>query len=353
MFCVVTEAECEEINGPRLPTSDLPDRGRCRMARSQGTNSLPGISTEKGLESARQVISLRYRGSWDATAAVLYSRKNRPEDKARRSRGGRWSTTARCDPGVHLGDVFILPVHHGGDRRAKLTWNDLNEDAQREFLSYPLSVNVLENISDADVLQVFSRINSYSLPLNRQELLNAEYVGEFKQAIDMLSREHLAYWRMNEILTDQQIARMKDLELTVELIAQMMLGLQNQRRIIPEVYKRYDDPFPQIDYLAPRFADTLEHSSMLCQNEIAETIFRSPPVFYSLFGAIYDVRYGFESGQDVNPKRIIPGRAADVTAGLLELSAAVQEEAPQAAEFAKAARYSTDKIEQRRVRRRI
>lgn len=255
--------------------------------------------------------------------------------------------------GFISGEAFILPVHHGRDRRTKLTWGDLSEDAQREFLSYPLSVNVLENISDADVLQIFSRINSYSLPLNRQELLNAEYVGEFKQAVDMLGREHLGYWRKNRILTDQQIARMKDLELTVELIAQMMRGLQNQRRIISELYKRHDDAFPEIDYLAPRFADTLEHVSAFCQNEVAETIYRRPPVFYSLFGAIYDLRYGFESGAEVQPKKLVARRGADVTAGLLELSLAVQEEDVTATEFAKAARFSTDKIEQRRIRFRI
>lgn len=45
-------------------------------------------------------------------------------------------------------------------------------------------MNVLEGTEDEDVLEIFSRINAYTVPLNAQEKLNAKYVGAFKIAMD-------------------------------------------------------------------------------------------------------------------------------------------------------------------------
>ena len=55
-------------------------------------------------------------------------------------------------------------------------------EAQKRFLSYEFSVDLLVDATDADVLDVFARINSYSLPLNEQEKRNAKFFGAFKNS---------------------------------------------------------------------------------------------------------------------------------------------------------------------------
>jgi len=186
----------------------------------------------------------------------------------------------------------------------KTRFSDLPEEIQESFLSFPLAVNVLIGTNDPDVLEIFSRLNSYSVPLNNQEKLNAQYLGVFKQKMDELSRTHLAFWEKNEILTEQQMARMREVELTAELVGAMLEGLQNGKTIINVLYKDYDNEFLQYAYIRSRFAETLELCEEFLDHNIAKLKFKRPPVFYSLFSTIYDLRYGFGS-EDANPSKVL------------------------------------------------
>ena len=56
-----------------------------------------------------------------------------------------------------------------------------------------------------------------------------------------LAKAHLAFWKRHRVLTAQPIARMKDVELTCELVGAMLRGLQNQKKIIGTLYKTFDD----------------------------------------------------------------------------------------------------------------
>ena len=61
-----------------------------------------------------------------------------------------------------------------------LYYSDLEEELQNTFLSYRISVEQLINADDDDVLEVFARLNSYTVPLNPPELRHARYQGDFK-----------------------------------------------------------------------------------------------------------------------------------------------------------------------------
>src|ERR1700733_20723 len=180
--------------------------------------------------------------------------------------------------GFVAGEFTVLPMHNAD--LARKDFEQLPEGFQKSFLSYSLSVNVLEGADDADVLEIFSRINSYSEPLNFQEKLNAIYVGAFKRSVVMLAHEHLNFWRRNDILTDRTIARMKDVELTSELIGVMLYGVAGGKKRVSQMYKEFDDDFPQIAYLQPRFAHTLELSARLTGGDIAATIYSRSALFY-------------------------------------------------------------------------
>jgi hypothetical protein len=67
----------------------------------------------------------------------------------------------------------------------------------------------LVEAADADVLDVFARINSYSVPLNAQEKRNARYFGSFKTTVYSLGFQHLEFWKKHRILSDAALARMK------------------------------------------------------------------------------------------------------------------------------------------------
>jgi|SRR5882724_92180 len=252
--------------------------------------------------------------------------------------------------GYVAGEFTVLPMHNADAGRLK--FDQLPEVTQKNFLSYPLSVNVLEGSGDADVLEIFSRINSYSEPLNSQEKLNALYVGAFKRSAGKLALDHLNFWRRNNVLSERAIARMKDVELTSELVGVMLYGLETGKKRVAQMFKEFDDGFPQFAFLQPRFADTLELSANFVGGDLSATIFSRSSLLYSLFAVIYSMRYGFGSGADVRARDMNGDRIPTVQDALIRLSQAVEtdDRPPEYAEFYLASRQSTDKLPQRTTR---
>ena len=79
-------------------------------------------------------------------------------------------------------DGFVISKRHnktyGGFFFSQL--NEIDDEIQSQILNYEISVDLLVNMSDPDVLDVFSRLNSYSVTLNEQEKINANHFGPFK-----------------------------------------------------------------------------------------------------------------------------------------------------------------------------
>src|ERR1700757_4110386 len=62
-------------------------------------------------------------------------------------------------------------------------YSDLTDDQKATFLSYPIGLDQLVNAGDEEVLEVFARLNSYTVSLNGAEKRHAKFQGEFKFAI--------------------------------------------------------------------------------------------------------------------------------------------------------------------------
>jgi hypothetical protein len=252
--------------------------------------------------------------------------------------------------GYIAGDFTVLPMHNA--EFARRTFEELPEETQKKFLFYPLSVNVLEGTEDADVLEIFSRINSYSEPLNAQEKLNALYVGAFKSAMVELARDHLNFWRRHHILSEQAVARMKDMELASELVGVMLFGLESGKKRVGQMFKVYDDAFPQFEYIRPRFGECLQLCERLVGGDLSPTIFSRSTLFYSLYAAVYSCRYGFGAGPDAHAHVLVEDQLPVVQDGLVRLSQAIEADVreEEIAEFYLASRQSTDKLPQRTTR---
>ena len=65
----------------------------------------------------------------------------------------------------------------------RLTFEEASEEQQVALLGYRLAVDQLTNATDADVLEIFGRLNSYNLVLTPAEKRHAKYQGDFKWAI--------------------------------------------------------------------------------------------------------------------------------------------------------------------------
>src|SRR3546814_13512234 len=63
-------------------------------------------------------------------------------------------------------DGLSLP---GESKYAGKRFSDLDEEIQNQFVSYTVSVDVIRNATSAEILQMFRRMNAYTLPLNEPQ----------------------------------------------------------------------------------------------------------------------------------------------------------------------------------------
>jgi Protein of unknown function DUF262 len=248
-------------------------------------------------------------------------------------------------------ELTVSRVHNeeiGGTR-----FSELSEALKRQILNYPFSVVLLVGATDADVFRTFARINSYTLPLNAQEKLNAKYFGAFKQFVFKLGQEHLEFWRTNSILSDRNIVRMGEAELTSELVVAMLDGLQDKKKILESFYKGFDDAFPQANRIRREFQNCIEKIDSIAGSRLNALEFHKKALFYSLFCAIYDLLYGMPRGLGVRLK-IPTGSHPSIRRALSRLSEELRAETPSRKylRLIEASARQTDNLNPRKIRHR-
>src|SRR5216684_4413380 len=88
-------------------------------------------------------------------------------------------------------DDFRIKKSHNREHADK-AFLDLPSKLQQQILDYQFSVTVFPaSTADEEIYQIFARMNATGLRLNAQELLNAEYFGEFKSLALSLAAEQI------------------------------------------------------------------------------------------------------------------------------------------------------------------
>jgi uncharacterized protein with ParB-like and HNH nuclease domain len=77
--------------------------------------------------------------------------------------------------------------------------DSVDPEIQGIILNYEISTDLLVNMADADVLDVFGRLNSYAVILNEQEKINSNHFGPFKTLGDRLAHKYNDFWLRNQI----------------------------------------------------------------------------------------------------------------------------------------------------------
>lgn len=192
-----------------------------------------------------------------------------------------------------VGDGFAIRRAHNSDYGGQY-FSDLPEVKQVEVLGYEISTDLLVNISDAQILDIFSRLNSHAVVLNQQEKLNASHFGDFKQLADALARDHLEYWIRNKILREPQVMRMADVSLAADLLIAMCDGIQGKKQI-RSYYSQFENEFPyNIKELTTQFNQTIAMLSRIFSEGLQNSEFRRIHLYYSIFTAVFHELYGLK-----------------------------------------------------------
>ena len=173
-----------------------------------------------------------------------------------------------------------------------LHFSQLPEEAQAQFLSFEIAVDLLINLPDPEILDIFARLNSYAVVLNEQEKINASHFGPFKVLADKIGFDFNEYWTRQGILTAQQILRMQEVNLVADLLIAMIVGVQ-AKKAIKRYYARYETEFSEDpDNLEGQFREVMSRIALLFPEGLSNSEFRRVHIFYSLFTAVFHSLYG-------------------------------------------------------------
>jgi hypothetical protein len=191
----------------------------------------------------------------------------------------------------YIKDGFVVskPMHpeYGG-----LRFSQLPEEVQVQVLAYEVSVDLLINLPDPEVLDIFSRLNSYAVVLNEQEKINADHFGPFKVLADNIGHKYYDYWSKEGILSTKSIMRMLEVNLVADLMIAMLEGIKSKKQI-KKYYDAYEVKFDyDVDELEAKFDAVVSKISDLYPEGLSDTEFRRPHIYYSLFTAVFHCLYG-------------------------------------------------------------
>lgn len=145
-------------------------------------------------------------------------------------------------------DQFNLSSHLETAELKELTYSQLPEEWQSRFISYSISIDLFLSATPDEVVQVFRRMNSYTVPLNPEELRNAEYQGAFKWFIYEKSRKYDLSLTELGTFGSKGLVRMQDLKLYTEILHALEHGITTtNRKALDSLYKAYDKEFPKAE----------------------------------------------------------------------------------------------------------
>jgi hypothetical protein len=247
-----------------------------------------------------------------------------------------------------------FPLTRRAGEYAGKRYADLDDELQEQFLSYPLAVDSLVNASDTDVLEVFARLNSYTVTLVPAEKRHAKFQGDFKWAVHSAAKEWRVLWEDFEIVSGRDRLRMGDDSLMAEMFGIVLNGVTDGGASnIERLYASKEDSFPEEADVRRCVDDTLSWLTRELGGSIRNTPLRRGPQFLMLFAAAAAARNGIPRGQlrDEDVQRA-PVEPEDVTDRLALMVEALESEeaSPRFTRFVDASAGSTQRIATRSVR---
>lgn len=192
-------------------------------------------------------------------------------------------------------DVFTVKNEHNSEISGK-SFDELSDDEKQNILQYEISVQIVpSSIDDRDIYSIFRRLNSTNFNLKGQELRNSQYFGLFKTSQYNLAGEQLNRWRKWKTFSDEEIARMDEVELTSELsmaISERKISGKSAKKL-DSYYSTHDITYKNKSIVEKRFRVTMDFIDKNFKKE--DTEFLHKRMFYTFFIACYNLLYGLDS----------------------------------------------------------
>jgi hypothetical protein len=238
------------------------------------------------------------------------------------------------------------------------TYGDLSEKDKEQFLTYSIPVVQLLNASDVKVLEVFTRLNSYSVKVTPAELRHAEFSEPVKWAIYDAVHNWRILWGDLQIVSTRDSVRLKHTTLIAEMFIALDRGLGDGGEA--SVTRYYKDKRQEDEGYFRSFREKLDEiiSEILekTQEDFSESTFFDAPNFLILFSAVAFLKGYMPNSRVSGGVANLFGRGVDWERASVNLAALAQafdddmdEQAPYF-QFVSATKSSTHRISSRKVR---
>ena len=215
---------------------------------------------------------------------------------------------SETDPDQMEYNKFVLDKLPPLSPLANKSFADLSDDEKKAFYGYKFAVRYVNTSVEAELRDMFERLNRFLTPLKPQELRNARFTGPFVQLT--LKLADLEYWAENRIVTATMIRRMGDVEFASELVIGTLHGPQGGSAGDIDSYyvqyEDYEDEFPGEKEAQKLFDETLKTVCGLLP-EIKNTRWSNKTDFYSLFVAVASI---LRNRKTLRANKVQPARKA-------------------------------------------
>lgn len=193
-----------------------------------------------------------------------------------------------------LNDGIKISRAHSREYAGK-TFSQLPVEVQNEFLTYEVGCDVLNSAPLYELLDIFARINRYTVKLNAQEMRNANYSGFFKSAAYELGYLFVDHWLNTKILTKANVNRMSEAELASDLLGCFLVKMQSSKAI-DATYKMFEDEEGHIPDAASRLESAIKFiASVYDDDELKASSWRSKHMYFTLVCCIGHINKPFEN----------------------------------------------------------
>jgi len=157
-----------------------------------------------------------------------------------------------CNNGVRIPDDF------GDSTLQKKCWKNLGRETRERFWNYELCVEMLLDVSDSALKDIFDRINRNSRKLTRQELRHAKYDGWFINFVETEAGK--PEWREFGVVTNARQKRMTDSQFISELCAVVLRKEMSDfdQDDLDRLYADYEEITENPDFVEDDFIEDVE-----------------------------------------------------------------------------------------------
>lgn len=185
--------------------------------------------------------------------------------------------------GYYNNEFPLLKKHnseYGG-----MYFKNLPPDVQEKYLKYNVFVDTISEKDDSIIYDIFARMNSNAANINKQEIRNAKFWGDFKTAVyttaSLVREDFIRYGTF----TAKGFSRMQDMEFISSLYILAISGCTTESAAqIDKYYKEYDNGFESVETITNHIINAFQFIEDISQYVEDIFVLKNKNYMYDLIG---------------------------------------------------------------------